>query len=162
MSNVRALQVPSLHVVEARCRSCSFTLRWAVLVLHPSSRPGCAGRLFAPQASSGRAAPRSASCRVAPFNLGISPPLRQQGWFKSGTQGRFAPTCCAVQSARSAAARQVWRSNSALHVIIRGIAGPNAAGRQFMSLNAQRPNPSVNRTSNIRLRLLSAAGYLER
>jgi len=56
-----------------------------------------------------QAAPRSASCRVAPFNLGIAPLVRQQGRFKSGAQGRFAPTCCAVQSVRGAAQRQVRR-----------------------------------------------------
>ena len=133
-----------------------------LLVLRSNSGPVCAGRQFAAQASSGRAAPRSASCRAAPFNLGIAPPVRQQGWFKSGIQGRFAPTCCAVQSARSAAARQVWRSNSALHVIIRGIAGRNAAGRQFMSLKAQRPNPSIERTVNSQLRCLSPAAPVKR
>src|SRR5205814_8566990 len=42
-----------------------------------------------------------------------------------------------------------------------GSLAPHLLGKALPH-HQQRPNPSVNRTSNIRLRLLSAAGYLER
>ena len=53
--------------------------------------------------------------------------------------------------ARSASARMVWLRKGAAFVARHGRLGQTRV-----------PNPSVNRTSNIKLRLLSAAGYLER
>ena len=109
MSNVRALECgaccrPSA-VLASQCWP-QFFARVGCLYSRPASLRSL--RLASRQRSL-QAAPRSASCRVAPFNLGIAPLVRQQGRFKSGAQGRFAPTCCAVQSVRGAAQRQVRR-----------------------------------------------------
>jgi len=59
------------------------------------------------------------------------------------------------------AAGVVLRSTGA-HVIIRGVGAHGASSKQFMSFNAQRPNPSVEGTCNIKLRLLSPATHVKR
>ena len=67
----------------------------------------------------------------------------------------------AVSSLSRCAASLVLPSAD-LHVIIHGVGAHSISSEQFVSLNAQRPNPSIEGTSNIRLRLLSAAPHVKR
>jgi hypothetical protein len=67
----------------------------------------------------------------------------------------------AISSWGRCAAGLVFRSTGP-HVIIRGAGARGISSKQFMSLNARRPNPSIEGTSTSKLRLLAAAPHVKR
>src|SRR5205814_59452 len=82
---------------------------------------------------------------------------------KSVPQGRFAPAFCAAQSVYGAARRRQLRACTSqpgpfVWVVVWRLVSKGKA----MAFHQQRPNPSIEGTCNIRLRLLSPAPHVKR
>ena len=168
-SNVRALRMPSLFSHVTKLQPLAGASRRAAQSALLAAEPVLVSQLHVPVRAStfshwsSLASSQSSSLPLARAGSG-RPCMHHEHGHVSASPTR------ALRAGVLRRAVSVWSRLSAAGSVFLITAGCHRSGGSLaphllgkaLPHHQQRPNPSVNRTSNIRLRLLSAAGYLER